>query len=132
MATPKNKSYKNYGAKGVKCIIDRNDFCEIYQRVENCQVCGIKFSTNGNDSNGKTVDRINCDGHYEKSNIRIVCKSCNNKNRPDITNSDTVELIRSLYCRGSMTHGTVALAKRFGVSQATVWSIVNYRTRCSP
>ena len=40
-----------------------------------------------------------------------------------------VAWIRENYVRGSKTHGQCAMAKRFGVSQASIWAIVHNKSR---
>lgn len=74
----KHKDYKYYGAKGIKCLLTKDEFIILWQN-NICAIC-CKMVSEDNRSknpNAKTLDRINSDGHYEKNNIRIVCKSCN-------------------------------------------------------
>jgi len=70
--------YKYYGAKNIKCLISRNKFLQIYWRTKFCEIC--KCILNDEDrqlKEGKTIDRINPNGQYEKNNIRIICRGCN-------------------------------------------------------
>jgi hypothetical protein len=61
---PFHASYQYYGAKGVECRIEKEEFVAWF--VENC---------NGDFS--LTVDRIDNDGHYELSNMRLITRSEN-------------------------------------------------------
>ncbi|HEX5187379.1 MAG TPA: hypothetical protein VFV86_10870, partial [Nitrososphaeraceae archaeon] len=40
-----NKSYNNYGGKGIKCFLSFDEFIEIYKE-NNCSICGCKLDNN--------------------------------------------------------------------------------------
>ena len=66
-----NKSYKNYGARGISiCNEWGNDFMAFYN-----------WSIANGYKDGLTIDRIENDGNYEPSNCRFVTNivNCNNK-----------------------------------------------------
>ena len=66
----KNKSYKNYGGRGIKvkfaCFEDFFDYVVNELRA---------------DPRGLTIDRIDNDGDYERGNIRFVSQVENLQNR---------------------------------------------------
>ena len=66
-------SYKHYGAKGIQCKVDVEDFVEWFLK-----------ESKGNMS--LQVDRIDSSGHYELSNMRLVSQKENvgkcNKEKP--------------------------------------------------
>jgi len=123
--SPTHKSFKDYGAKGVECRLSYEDFTEIYFRTDNCEHCGDKLNDgNRNRSDGRTIDRIKVGGHYEKKNVRVVCKKCNNGFKSKLSQKQKIK-IRREYVYGSKTKGTVALARKYGVSQSTIHEVVN-------
>lgn len=67
---PKNKQYKNYGGRGIKCLFVSSDEFVNYI-VNELQI----------DPRGLTIDRINNDGNYEPGNIRFVTLAENNRNK---------------------------------------------------
>ena len=75
---PKNPMFKAYGAKGVKVLLDYEDFKAIYDRTDRCESCGTKFGDNNRKRDGKTVARIDRRGNYEDGNVKIVCRGCSN------------------------------------------------------
>lgn len=64
---PKVKSYKDYGARGIKV-------CERWQCFDNF------FADMGHPPAGYEIDRINNDGHYKPGNCRWVT-SCENRQK---------------------------------------------------
>lgn len=69
------KYYKN-----IECKLTKKEFLDIYFSTDYCAICGQKLNDkNRNSANGRTIDRINPKGHYEKNNIRIICRKCNCK-----------------------------------------------------
>ena len=68
---PNNKSYKNYGGRGIKiCDEWRKD----YQKFEN-------WAENNGLREDLAIDRINNDGDYTPDNCRFVTLKENNQNR---------------------------------------------------
>lgn len=58
----RNKSYKNYGARGIAvCDEWRNSFISFYQYVSTLPNFGV---------DGYSIDRIDNDGNYEPGNVR--------------------------------------------------------------
>ena len=71
---PKNKDYKNYGARGISIeFIDYKDF--------------IDWALQNGYDEGLEIDRKNNDGNYSKDNCRFVSRSINNMNRRCTSNS---------------------------------------------
>ena len=67
---PKNRDYKNYGGRGIKCLFkNTNEFVNYV--LDELHI----------DPRGLFIDRINNDGHYEKDNIRFVTIAESNKNK---------------------------------------------------
>lgn len=56
---PNHKSYKNYGARGIKMCSEWKDFQNFYE-----------WSINNGYTNKLTIDRINVNGDYEPSNCK--------------------------------------------------------------
>lgn len=67
----KNKSYKNYGGRGITICQEWLDDKEKF----------IKWSLENGYQEHLSIDRINNDGNYEPSNCRWVTISQNNQNR---------------------------------------------------
>lgn len=74
---PKNHKYKDYGGRGIKNLWEsfeefKNDMYESY--LEHVEEFGIKNTS---------IDRIDVDGHYEKSNCRWATykEQANNKRK---------------------------------------------------
>lgn len=67
---PKSTPYKYYGGRGIKV-------CDRWSKFENF------LEDMGERPEGKTLDRINNDGNYEKSNCRWVThkENCNNRRK---------------------------------------------------
>lgn len=67
---PKNKSYKNYGGRGIKCLFKSvDDFIDYVVNELHA------------DPRGLTIDRIDNDGHYERGNIQFVTNVVNQSHR---------------------------------------------------
>lgn len=62
-----NKAYR-----GVRLLIKRSDVFDLLSRFDGvCPLC--------KKSGRPSIDRIDSDGHYEISNLRVVCLLCNQK-----------------------------------------------------
>jgi hypothetical protein len=74
-----NNEYKYYGGKGVKCLLSKEEFLNIYWRTNYCEICNKKLGKLGTSPNPsmRSIDRINNNGNYDINNVRIVCLSCN-------------------------------------------------------
>ena len=74
--SPRNKGYKNYGARGITVFdqwrTDKRSFLRYVQTLE------------GWDDPNLEMDRIDTDGNYEPGNIRFVSRSENCRNRRQI------------------------------------------------
>ncbi len=65
-----DRSYKNYGGRGIQCLFQ--SFDEFYEYVIN--VLRV-------DPRGLTIDRIDNDGNYEPGNIQFVTHRENQQNK---------------------------------------------------
>lgn len=76
---PNNKSYKNYGGRGIKvCKEWQEDFKIFYDwAMQN----GYKEEKLSNGLNRLTIDRIDNDGDYEPNNCRFVTNAENARNK---------------------------------------------------
>lgn len=73
-----NKNRPEY--QNIKCLLKWSEFKILYRRTNTCELCGqVLNDTNRNAPDGRTIDRINPDGHYEVKNCRILCRSCNSR-----------------------------------------------------
>ena len=57
---PNNKSYKDYGQKGIKCLITSEELRELW------------FRDKAYNMNKPSIDRIDNDGNYEYTNCRFI------------------------------------------------------------
>lgn len=70
-SNPKNKSYNNYGGRGIKMC---SEWRESYPRFR-------EWAYQNGYAEGLQIDRINNDGNYEPSNCRFVSPTANAQNR---------------------------------------------------
>jgi len=77
---PNSKSYKDYGQKGVECKFESFEhFQKVYFRTDTCEQCGSPLNDdNRRAADGRNIHRIDSAGHYEESNVMIICKRDNN------------------------------------------------------
>lgn len=74
-------AYRNYGGRGIRLNLSREEFLEIYFSSNNCGLCGQAVNDeNRNAKDGRTLDRIDPSKSYEPDNLRILCRSCNCSN----------------------------------------------------
>lgn len=71
---PNNKHYENYGGRGIK-LLYKNAIDLYFDFAEE-----IKEFAKTHDIRNCTFDRINVDGNYEKSNLRIASQTVQNTN----------------------------------------------------
>lgn len=64
---PKTKAFKYYGGKGIKLLMDKNDFKYLW------------FRDKAHEMQKPSIDRINSNGHYELNNCRFIEQSENCK-----------------------------------------------------
>ena len=71
---PRDKDYKNYGGRGVKCLFESAD--DFIRYV----IDKLGYNT-PEKIKGLQIDRIDNDGSYEKGNIRFITakENCNNR-----------------------------------------------------
>lgn len=67
---PNHIGYRRYGGRGIKCLVDRESFIKwFFVNAEKLgYVEGMEFPRS------IEIDRINNDGHYEFSNMRLITK----------------------------------------------------------
>ena len=71
-------AYRNYGGRGIRLNLSREEFLEIYFSSDTCENCGTELNDqNRNLKNGRTLDRVDQAKSYEKGNLRLLCRSCN-------------------------------------------------------
>jgi hypothetical protein len=109
---PKSDMYYRYGGRGIKV-------CERWEKFEN-----FIEDMGRRPTKKHQIDRIDNDGNYEPDNCRWIINCENYRNRSDTKlTHDIVDHIRSLE-KPNQTE----LAKKYGVSQSTIWSVLNYKT----
>lgn len=100
-----NKSYKNYGAKGIKvCEEWSNDFLKFYY-----------WAINNGYKEGLTIDRINFNKNYEPQNCRWVTTKQQNRN---YSKNRFMEYNGKKYC-------IVELSEKFNISYGTLLYRIN-------
>jgi len=77
---PNNQNYSSYGGRGIQVLMTPEEWCKIWQATAKCSLCPsvLTFHQKGNQ---KCMDRIDLNGHYEVGNVRIICRSCNSKEK---------------------------------------------------
>ena len=68
--------YKKYGMKGIKLMIYKERFIDIYVAAKRCHLCGCKFKA-CDPKRCQTTDRANNDDDYTEKNIQFLCNKCN-------------------------------------------------------
>jgi hypothetical protein len=111
--SPNNPDFHHYGGRGIKVCQEWNDFAQFRSDM-------------GERPQGGTIERIDVNGGYNKDNVRWASQKeqCRNKRNNVLTKKLAAE-IRNLDSTGL---GIAELAKRFGVSQAVIRSVISCRT----
>jgi len=102
----KNSQWKDYGGRGIKVCEGWRTFDGFYAHVRTLLPLGCDDIPVG-----LFIDRIDNDGNYEPSNVRLVTRETNNRNR---RNNVRVTM------RGE-TRALVEWCQIFGISYPTVW-----------
>lgn len=107
---PKNPSYKNYGARGIRVCPQWDDFRVFLKDV------GLRPSPD------LTIERIETDGNYEPGNIRWASRKDQVRNRrcTKLTVAYAAA-IRTEFAAGASRR---SLGLRYGVSATTINSVV--------
>lgn len=110
---PSSNNWANYGGRGIA-------ICERWQTFYGF------LADMGERPIGTTLDRVDPNGNYEKSNCRWADSRTQARNkRTTKLSEDAVREIRRIYNAGGITQWT--LAKLHGVSQSTIADVVSGR-----
>src|SRR3989304_7015837 len=114
---PNNKSYKNYGGRGITiCPEWTNDYISFRD-----------WALNNGYQEGLQINRINNNKNYEPNNCNFVTHKENSRNRrkQKIKNIEMANEIRTLWDTGNYTQKE--LAEKYNVYGQTIYDIINYR-----
>ncbi len=83
---PNSRSYQRYGGRGIELRINLEEFRSVYFSINKCSTCSclLNDSDRRRSKHGRTIDRIDVDGHYQTENLRVVCRSCNSSLRKKV------------------------------------------------
>ena len=112
---PKNKSYCNYGGKGITiCKEWLDSFEQFYEDM------GPKPNKNS------SIERIDYNGNYEPSNCKWEGYVVQGRNK----SSTKLSLIKAREIRSKYSKGAslTELGKEYGVTKQTIYSVVNNKT----
>lgn len=119
-------SFINYGGRGIQCKISLEEFRNIFFRTDDCEVCQTKLNDDHRLSScGRTIDRIDNNGHYEQFNLRVVCRACNSRNKRSVKTIGNEDKIILDY---SLMNNMRAVGEKYGVSAATICRVVNRKS----
>jgi hypothetical protein len=108
---PKDTNYPRYGARGISVCARWLESFESF------------LEDMGQRPPGKTIDRIDHNGNYEKANCRwATCAEQNQNRRNNRLSADDVAEIRRRLAAGEMGK---TIARDFGIAQSTVSVIAN-------
>lgn len=101
-------AFKDYGGRGIKFL---------FQSIEELkEVLGPR-------PDGMTIDRIDSNGHYEKTNVRWATILQQNRNKRNVKlNPAKVKEIRSNFNSGGITKR--ALSKIYGCSEGMICQVI--------
>lgn len=112
---PKNKSYENYGGRGIRCLFERNPFVRYTLRL-----------FKGVDLSGLDIDRIDTNGNYEPGNLRLIDREGNLNNKRStvmvsvygevVPSSKVYDRIRAINPDFQLSRGTTAKLARQGIT----------------
>lgn len=108
---PKHKSYKNYGALGIKCLF--KSYREIVAEIGERPV-------------GKTLERIDREGNYEKGNICWATTTQQNRNKK--TNTLTVTLVKKIKKKYLLGQKLQTIANFYKINRTTIADALHGRT----
>lgn len=114
---PNTKSYKNYGARGIKIEESFNTFEKFFNwAVSQGYDVDIKLE----------IDRIDNNGNYSVENCRLVTKAENSRNTR--TNKFNWEIVNSIRYGVHKDKSVKELCEIFNVSDYSIRSILKFKT----
>ncbi len=113
--SPKNKRYKNYGERGIKCLLNLSDLKFMW------------FRDKAYNMNYPTVDREDNDGNYELSNCRFIERSLNSK-------KDKCRIVLQINKNGEIIkqwYNIFTVSKELKIKHQNIYNVVNGKTKTS-
>ncbi len=124
-----HKLFPRYGARGIECRLTLQQFLDLYSNIELCSICDCQLNDDNRlAADGKTIDRINNNGHYEIRNVRIVCRSCNVKRNKGVNNGRSKLFDIDVIEIRNMSRSGISLSdisRQFDVSVTQIKNIVS-------